>query len=460
MRLLLLCFLMLLGWNVLSQNTLIQTKDSSVIIGDIIISGNKKTKTNIILREMFFKVGDTIAANQLEQKVEQSRQLIFNTSLFVDVVLHTAKLDSNKVSVIVLVKERWYIFPLPYFKLVDRNFNDWWVNQHRDFSRVNYGIKFTQYNFTGNRDKLSVYLLTGYNRQVSFNYELPFSNKKLTNGFSVGYTYSQQKELNYLTSSENKQLFFKLQDGFARTFSRYDVAFVHRPNKFYRHTFRVGYTAESVADSIIIKNGTYYGDGVKRLQYADFSYTLQYTNTNYNAYPTNGFIGVAYFQFKAFSNHSSISQIITTGLFAKPLSRKSFVRTRFGATIKFPYTPSFINQPLFGYGDFLIRGLEYYVVDGMAGAFEKTTLATSLFTANLKLPVNSKTYNNIPFNFYGKIYNDIGYSYNPYINNNLNNKLLCGYGIGIDIVTIYDIVLKFEYSFNQLGGKGFFLGGN
>lgn len=451
---------MLLGLSVLSQDSLKQLKDSNIIIGDIIISGNKKTKTNIILREMFFKVGDTVAANQLEQKVEQSRQLIFNTSLFVDVELLTAKLDNNKVSVIVLVKERWYIFPLPYFKLVDRNFNEWWVNQNRDFSRVNYGIKYTQYNFTGNRDKLSVYLLTGYNRQVSLNYELPFSNKKLTNGFSFGYTYSQQKELNYSTGNDNKQLFFKLQSGFARSLSRFDFAFVHRPNKFYRHTFRIGYAAESVADSIIIKNSTYYGSGVKRLQYADFSYTLQYINTNYNAYPKKGFVGIASLQLRAFSNHTSISQMITTGLFAKPLSKKSFVRTTFGATIKFPYTTSFINQSLFGYGDFLVRGLEYYVVDGMAGAFEKTTVATELFTANLKLPIKSKIYNNIPFKFYGKLYNDLGYCYNPYINSKLNNTLLYGYGFGLDIVTIYDIVLKFEYSFNQLGGRGFFFGGN
>jgi len=38
----------------------------------------------------------------------------------------------------------------------------------------------------------------------------------------------------------------------------------------------------------------------------------------------------------------------------------------------------------------------------------------------------------------------------------LNNKYLHTWGIGLDILTIYDVVLKFEYSFNQLGDKGFY----
>jgi hypothetical protein len=30
-------------------------------------------------------------------------------------------------------------------------------------------------------------------------------------------------------------------------------------------------------------------------------------------------------------------------------------------------------------------------------------------------------------------------------------------GVGIDIVTFYDIILKFEWSFNQLGENGLYL---
>ena len=103
--------------------------------------------------------------------------------------------------------------------------------------------------------------------------------------------------------------------------------------------------------------------------------------------------------------------------------------------------------------------MEYYVVDGMLGLIGRFNLGYDLGTLKLKLPVKNKTYNSIPFKFYGKIHTDVGYCYNPYINNNLfNNKALHTYGIGLDIVTIYDIVFKLEYSFNQLGQKGFYIG--
>jgi len=81
---------------------------------------------------------------------------------------------------------------------------------------VNYGIKFYHNNLSGNNDKLNIWLITGYNRQVTLRYELPFINKKLTNGINVGITSSKQKELNYATGINNKQLFFKLADGFAK----------------------------------------------------------------------------------------------------------------------------------------------------------------------------------------------------------------------------------------------------
>ena len=443
---------MVVSVNVFSQDVIILPKDSTVIIGNIIVSGNKKTNTNIILREMFFKEGDTISINELEKKIEESKSFIYNTTLFVSVAIETAKLGDNKLAVLVLLKERWYIFPLPYFKLVDRNLNEWWVNQNHNFSRVNYGLKFIHNNVSGNNDKLNIWLITGYNRQVTLRYELPFANKKLTNGFNVGYTFSKQKEINYLTSNGNKQQFFKLQDGFAKSFSRFEFAFVNRPDKLWKHTFRLGYATESVNDSVVIKNVNYYGNNLNNLKYLDFTYNVQYSNTNYNAYPTRGFAaGANIYHRGLFDPISDLTQISAATLFAKPISKKIFVRVRSNATIKFPYSEGFINQALFGYGDFQVRGLENYVIDGMVGLLNKTDIGFQLFDFNLKMPTKNSTYNKIPFKIYGKIYNDLGYCYNPYINNNLlNNKLLHSYGIGLDIISIYDFVFKLEYSFNQL----------
>jgi hypothetical protein len=41
--------------------------------------------------------------------------------------------------------------------------------------------------------------------------------------------------------------------------------------------------------------------------------------------------------------------------------------------------------------------------------------------------------------------------------NNLNNTFLYTGGVGIDILTFYDLNIRIEYSFNQLNKNGLFL---
>jgi hypothetical protein len=52
----------------------------------------------------------------------------------------------------------------------------------------------------------------------------------------------------------------------------------------------------------------------------------------------------------------------------------------------------------------------------------------------------------------------MAYSYNKEeFVSRLNNKFLGSTGIGVDIVTIYDLQIRLEYSLNQLGQKRLFL---
>ena len=52
----------------------------------------------------------------------------------------------------------------------------------------------------------------------------------------------------------------------------------------------------------------------------------------------------------------------------------------------------------------------------------------------------------------------MGYSYNKEeFVSRLNNKFLGSAGVGIDIVTLYDVQVRIEYSINHLGQKGLFL---
>ena len=68
-------------------------------------------------------------------------------------------------------------------------------------------------------------------------------------------------------------------------------------------------------------------------------------------------------------------------------------------------------------------------------------------------------FRHFPYAFYLKSYFDIGYASNTqnYEGNQfLADKLLFGGGLGLDIVTMYDIVVRLEYSWNSIGDNGFF----
>jgi hypothetical protein len=79
------------------------------------------------------------------------------------------------------------------------------------------------------------------------------------------------------------------------------------------------------------------------------------------------------------------------------------------------------------------------------------------------MPIEQFRY--FPVAIYLKSYFDVGYVNNyPYyenyqpspINNRLTNNLLIGTGGGVDIVTAYDAVLRFEYTFTREKTHGFF----
>jgi len=64
-------------------------------IGSIDIAGNTKTKYYIILRELPFTKGDSLDAQQLAPAIIQSKQLLMNTQLFVDVQIDTMVVASQ-----------------------------------------------------------------------------------------------------------------------------------------------------------------------------------------------------------------------------------------------------------------------------------------------------------------------------------------------------------------------------
>ncbi len=185
---------------------------------------------------------------------------------------------------------------------------------------------------------------------------------------------------------------------------------------------------------------------------------ITHTHQNYNAYPSKGFIGDASILRRGLNKQMNLTQLQYHANYTIPVINKTYLNLQSAGTIKFPFNQPYYNQQLFGYGGAYLRGLEYYVIDGVAGIIGRATVRREFFSMILKSPPNSKKEVTIPFRFFIKAGGDMGYAYSKTPGNSLlANKLLYTECIGLDmVIPSYDIVFKFEYSFNQLGGSGLF----
>jgi outer membrane protein assembly factor BamA len=452
---------------VLITNTAIPLQDSTgkLHVKDIIIKGNKQTKSYIILREIHFKKGDSLLIASLNKELEQARQQVYNTTLFSEVKFELVVLSAYDIMLIVDVRERWYIYPVPQFKPVDRNFNEWIKTYNASLKRVNYGLKFVHYNLSGRRDQLRIYLLNGFSRDFSFSYTAPYSNKALTEGFVVGAGYSQKKEIPYKTDYNNKLLFYtsdSLRSKFVGSTFYVNAGYTMRKGFFVKQFFNVSFSTISVTDSILsVKNNPNYLNSVKpSVNIFEVSYAYQYVNVNNVLYTTKGKSWFAAVSKRGLGFTGGINALtIEAGLNKYfDLGKKWYSSIQLNGKLRLPLRQAYINQRGLGYGDSYLRGLEYLVIDGVGTALIKSTLKKKVAEFKIPVPFKLKSLSHIPFTIFVKTYGDLGYVYNKKeFDTYLSNRLLYTGGFGIDILTFYDINLRFEYSFNQLNQKGLFL---
>lgn len=436
-----------------------------VYVDAIFIQGNKKTKDEIILRELQFKVGDSIEVANWETVLKESEQFVMNTSLFNKASIRTEKnpVFPNHLQIHITVDEAWYIYPVPYFELADRNFNVWWVEQNRSLQRVNFGTDFSHTNFTGSADRFKFGAKYGYTHSYFVSYSLPYVNTKQTIGLSSEISYARNREINYATDG-NKQLFYQA-DEFLYSRFRAQVGMTYRPGLRTLHQFYLRYHQNSIADSIATSLNPYFFQYKEDLQrYISFAYQFTYDTRDVRPYPMNGkFIsirlerdGLGFFDDRNaltllgyFDRYFSISPKLSVGL--KTGGKFSIIRSRQ------PYND---NRAL-GFGKNYLHGYDYYVIDGMDMGYLKTNVRFKLiehhFDFGKMIPV--KQFRQMPVKVFLGMNNDFGFVHEPYLefNNPLVNRMLWGGGLGLDFVFFYDKVLQLEYSFNHLLEKGLFL---
>lgn len=437
------------------------TQTPLTIIGDIIIEGNYKTKSSIITREMALKTGDSVGTYKLNDVLEIDRRKIINTNLFITVdMLTKPNPDSLRTDVRVVVKERWYFIALPVFQLADRNFNEWWYDRNRDLRRTIYGAYLSYGNVTGRADKLRFVAEFGFIPKFEVAYSLPYIDKAQKTGITIGSSYSMNKtmakrtwrdKLDYLSSEEKNRERF------------YSYVTLTRRNKYYAfHSLDLRWSTTKISDTIAILNPNYLLDGRTRQRYFQLTYSFSYDKRDNVQYPLQGQSGGLQFSKIGLLPSDDVNVAYLYGSYRKyiPISKRWYANTGVRGRVSMPKRQPYLQTIGLGYRNDLVRGYELYVVDGQNYALWKNEIKYRLFSVRKHFPwIPIRQFNTIPIAAYINTFADAGYVKNNYpelSNTGLGNSMLFGAGTGLDVVTFYNIVARFNVNINAEGDRRFF----
>lgn len=432
----------------------------TLVLTDIILSGNETTKEQVLLRELTFSVSDTLDAASLEPLLQENQKRLFNLRLFHE-VNYTYTCHEGQLQVNFQVQERFYLYPIPIFDFADRNFNAWL--EKKDWSRIDYGISLVRKNFRGRNEEVRLRVQRGFNKRLELGYRIPYLWRKYNLGADFNVSDYRSRTISY-TNYNNKQRFFEQEEGVPIKRSAFSAAIIRRQDVQRQDGVRLTYLNEEISDSVAYLNPDYYRNAGQERQYMRIELFRVLNRRNNFAYPTAG----NYFE-------AGISQTLFLQRAGSP-----FTTARVKYVQYVPFTPklsymagaegqlrlagkyAFADNVAMGYRSY-VRGYELYVIGGQHFGLFKQGLTRQLLdikSIRLKFTDNPK-FNNIPLQLYINGFADVGYVADKVFDegNPLTNRLLVGGGLGLHAVTFYDIVLRLEYTLNREGDRGFYFSG-
>lgn len=439
-------------------------KNSYVVVKDIVIEGNNVTDENTVLKELTFSLGDTLTYNQWEIEKKASRENILNTTLFNFVTLEEKRIDSlsNDIILNINLTERWYFWLYPYIAYADRNINAWY--EADDLSRFSYGFDLQYNNILGLRHTLKLIVIAGYNQNYGISYDLPSLYKNLNLGLEFSASYKRDKEVSYKTEN-NKIHYFNGGDEFAKQSYNFYIKPYYRFNQRNKLFLQLTYNDTYFNDSLPSLNDDFCCLDDTHFQYFTLSMIYKNDFRDDHNYPLNGHylelmleqngIGV-------FNTSPDVFYAKFTGDYYRHLAGRWYWASNLTTKLSpdADDVPYFLNQGL-GYNNDYVRSYELYVIDAMNYALVKNNLKFVILKPVTKYIsiLKNERFAKIHFALYANLFFDCAYSWNMPENNTsfLDNKFIFGTGIGLDIVTYYDKVLRLEYGVNDMGEAGLFI---
>ncbi len=444
-----------------NYSALAENKDY-IVLSDIVITGNEKTKSNIILRELDFEKGDTLNIEILEKKLSQSKNKLINLQLFLHVNLAIINCEPPFAELQINLAEQFFIFPFPVFRLADRSFNEWWYNRGHKLNRTIYGVNLVHLNVGGRAEEFILNLENGFTKQLALIYRKPYIDKMMKTGLDFELVYNTNKQIAYKTDFDKLVFARSDENVLLKKFST-RISLNRRNNFYVRQKFEIGYFKESLSDSISGLNPNYFLNKQTEIKYLRLRYIYDDDHRNNIVYANQGYFFRARLGQSGIFKSDNFRQFEVYLLFAKYLKLSPIFYADINFRTKFtnPKLQPFAIQQGLGYKNENVRGYDLNVIDGQKFGILKTNFRAKFLDSFIKIPGIGvwKSAQNQPFAIYGRLFYDGGYVKNHFahLNNSiLANKYISGYGLGVDLVSIYSGALRISYSFNDSGKKGLF----
>jgi len=438
--------------------------DRVLFVDRVIIVGNKVTRRRILERELTLKPGDTIEAQLLQPTLTWDKNKIYNLRLFNTVSVRALEMGDNHIDILVELAERWYIFPVPIFELSDRNFNEWWNNYNHDLTRINYGVRIYHNNFRGRNESLRLTAQFGFYQKFDLQYRIPNLDRTQKHGLTFNLDFNAPRNMAYKTL-DHKLEYLRQNTVIRKSFGAM-VTYSYRKSFFETHSISYSYRNSEVLDTVLTLNPNYYNGARTAQKFSMLSYYFVSEHRDVVMYPLKGYQFTAYIAKTGILPNEDVNQLELNVSYAyhKPIGQRYFFSNFTSAFWSTPNNQPYSAYDALGYRNMIVRGFENYVVEGPLFVLNKTTFKRKLFghtwTIN-KMPIQQ--FNYFPLALYIKAYADFGYvqNYTYYqeqdLNTRLSNRILMGVGAGLDIVTVYDLVIRLEYTYTQDQRGGFFL---
>lgn len=450
-----------------SINSILAQKKDYVIIDKITLKGHQKTKDKIILRELDFKVGDSLIRESMEERFKRNQEMLVNSSLFKNVTINIGNWDyeARKVEIVIKTDEAWYIYPFGWVSLADRNFNVWWTEKNHSLARLNYQVGLRWNNLTGHRDLIRVSTEFGFGRKYEVDYKIPGINKKRTIGFFLNTLYSKNKEIWYATQKDSLQI-YRNDDNYQIHRFRLLGGYTFRPKLRTTHAIQFAFFKNEISAIVAReKNADFFLNGRTEQRYFSLNYKFTKDRRSNKFYPQRGsFFTLNIEKDGLFSKKEDVQALYATVLYAKflpvfkdKIDYEAILKGRKEFTGK---PQPYYNTRALGYLSDYLRGYEYYVIDGADYAYFKNSFRVKLLKKTIDfgefVPPGLRYF---PTNIWLSINNDFGYvrNKNKSADNQLPNQFLWGRGIGLNIKVFQFSYYQVEISQNHLNKIGFFI---